>query len=106
MEEFKEEPLMSAAGDFKALKGNLVWQDIAGRLLEWKEGYTGEVLGLTQWIANSNPSTAAVLARLGDLTSRVKMIDLFLALPDVLADEVLLNQEQGGQHAVDRRTDD
>ena len=67
-------------------KESIIWLDICNELRSWKDGFVGEMLGLVDDVASTNPTTASLLTHLGDVNGRIKAIDFVLCVVDTLID--------------------
>ncbi len=67
----------------KDFKESLLWADMQNELSTWKTGFEQELLSISDSAADENPSTAAVLIHLGDVSGRTKTVNYLLSLPDI-----------------------
>jgi hypothetical protein len=93
MEDLENIEILSAKGDIEEFKESLIWKDIVRELSAWKAGFEMEMMGITNRVADENPSTANVLMHIGDITGRIRAVDYMLSLPDVLIGLVEMKKE-------------
>ena len=64
-------------------KNSVLWQDICRELDFWASACKEEPLDIVANAETNNPSTAAVLMHLGDISGRVKSVQYFKEILDV-----------------------
>ena len=65
-------------------KNSFIWKDLRRELIIWRKGFRSEVESTITNASESNLTSAAVLTHLGDLSGRIKAVEYFLRLPDIL----------------------
>ena len=76
---------------------SVLWQDLVRELNVWKEGFTFEMMAIVDNAASANPSSASVLLHMGDVNGRIKAVDYFISLPNVLL-QILEENSNDSRH--------
>lgn len=80
-------------GAIEEFKESVLWADVVRELEAWKMGFEQELRGITDEVADTNPSTASVLMHIGNITGRIKAVDYFISILDVFL-SVLEDQKE------------
>ena len=76
---------------------SVLWQDLVRELNVWKEGFNFEMMAIVDNAASTNPSSASVLLHMGDVNGRIKAVDYFISLPNVLL-QILEENSNDSRH--------
>ena len=75
-------------------KSSILWQDICRELECWSEGFKREMASIVDDAANTNPSSASVLLHMGDINGRMKAVQYFLGILDLIEDVIKSNKPE------------
>jgi len=92
--DLEELKVLSARGDFEAFKESMVWADIKHELESWRTGFERELGSLVDNYAGNNPTSATILMHLGNINGRIKAVDYFLQLPDILMEMTEMQKQE------------
>lgn len=86
----------STKDQLEEFRQSIIWNDFVRELESWKQGFTLELLSITDDAATTNPSTASLLLHIGDLNGRQKAVDYVLGLPDLFI-QILEDKTKKGE---------
>jgi hypothetical protein len=75
--------LRATRAQIERFKKSFIWRDMVRELESWKEGFRDEPAAMVRNALDLNPSTAATLMYLGDISGRIQAIEYIIAMPDV-----------------------
>jgi len=94
MEETNETVINSTKIQIEEFKESIVWLDIVNELNVWKKGFEIEMNNIVDDAKEDNPSTAAILMHMGNISGRIKTVEYIKSLPDMFLEILKMKAEE------------